>query len=141
MKLDFFFFCNRWRNVSPVGQPIPGTRFIAFKVPLKGVCITVFHLPTFLLSQNSKDGLHLGSSLLFNIGQHHLNQFGPPTLSRQRRQAKTGCVTFLSTEVNSSLMDGGDHENDTKGINPSPDWLYVSITITSGDPLKDFHNV
>ncbi|XP_062988931.1 uncharacterized protein LOC134402925 [Elgaria multicarinata webbii] len=25
-----------WRNVSPVGQPIPGTRFIAFKVPLKG---------------------------------------------------------------------------------------------------------
>ncbi|KAM3835158.1 uncharacterized protein M6D78_009922 isoform 2-T2 [Vipera latastei] len=26
-----------WRNVSPVGQPIPGTRFIAFKVPLKGV--------------------------------------------------------------------------------------------------------
>ncbi|XP_034286349.1 uncharacterized protein LOC117673204 [Pantherophis guttatus] len=24
-----------WRNVSPVGQPIPGTRFIAFKVPLK----------------------------------------------------------------------------------------------------------
>ncbi|KAJ7324126.1 hypothetical protein JRQ81_017146 [Phrynocephalus forsythii] len=26
-----------WRNVQPVGQPIPGTRFIAFKVPLKGV--------------------------------------------------------------------------------------------------------
>ncbi|XP_077206344.1 uncharacterized protein LOC143843709 isoform X2 [Paroedura picta] len=25
----------RWRNVPPVGQPIPGTRFIAFKVPLK----------------------------------------------------------------------------------------------------------
>ncbi|KAL8187150.1 UNVERIFIED_CONTAM: hypothetical protein K2H54_034642, partial [Gekko kuhli] len=25
-----------WRNVPPVGQPIPGTRFIAFKVPLKG---------------------------------------------------------------------------------------------------------
>uniref|UniRef100_A0A8C6YFK4 RNA/RNP complex-1-interacting phosphatase n=1 Tax=Naja naja TaxID=35670 RepID=A0A8C6YFK4_NAJNA len=24
-----------WRNVSSVGQPIPGTRFIAFKVPLK----------------------------------------------------------------------------------------------------------
>ncbi|XP_032088016.1 uncharacterized protein LOC116518611 isoform X2 [Thamnophis elegans] len=27
---------NGWRNVSPVGKPIPGTRFIAFKVPLKG---------------------------------------------------------------------------------------------------------
>ncbi|XP_048362625.1 uncharacterized protein LOC125438311 [Sphaerodactylus townsendi] len=27
---------NGWRNVSSVGQPIPGTRFIAFKVPLKG---------------------------------------------------------------------------------------------------------
>ncbi|XP_070608519.1 uncharacterized protein [Erythrolamprus reginae] len=25
-----------WRNVSAIGQPIPGTRFIAFKVPLKG---------------------------------------------------------------------------------------------------------
>ncbi|XP_060624678.2 uncharacterized protein [Anolis sagrei] len=25
-----------WRNVQSVGQPIPGTRFIAFKVPLKG---------------------------------------------------------------------------------------------------------
>ncbi|XP_062832213.1 uncharacterized protein LOC103279843 isoform X2 [Anolis carolinensis] len=25
-----------WRSVQPVGQPIPGTRFIAFKVPLKG---------------------------------------------------------------------------------------------------------
>ncbi|NXB72039.1 DUS11 phosphatase, partial [Donacobius atricapilla] len=26
----------RWRSLTPVGQPIPGTRFIAFKVPLKG---------------------------------------------------------------------------------------------------------
>ncbi|XP_005144152.2 uncharacterized protein [Melopsittacus undulatus] len=25
-----------WRSLTPVGQPIPGTRFIAFKVPLKG---------------------------------------------------------------------------------------------------------
>ncbi|XP_065263705.1 uncharacterized protein LOC135881119 [Emys orbicularis] len=25
-----------WRTLTPVGQPIPGTRFIAFKVPLKG---------------------------------------------------------------------------------------------------------
>ncbi|XP_061857643.1 RNA/RNP complex-1-interacting phosphatase isoform X2 [Colius striatus] len=25
-----------WRSVTPIGQPIPGTRFIAFKVPLKG---------------------------------------------------------------------------------------------------------
>ncbi|XP_072851469.2 uncharacterized protein LOC110073586 [Pogona vitticeps] len=28
---------ERWRNLQPVGQPIPGTRFIAFKVPLKGM--------------------------------------------------------------------------------------------------------
>ncbi|XP_017581353.1 PREDICTED: uncharacterized protein LOC103624521 [Corvus brachyrhynchos] len=27
---------ERWRSLTPVGQPIPGTRFIAFKVPLKG---------------------------------------------------------------------------------------------------------
>ncbi|XP_009464645.1 PREDICTED: RNA/RNP complex-1-interacting phosphatase [Nipponia nippon] len=27
---------GRWRSLTPVGQPIPGTRFIAFKVPLKG---------------------------------------------------------------------------------------------------------
>ncbi|KAM6130069.1 uncharacterized protein FYN12_004780 isoform 4-T6 [Phoenicopterus ruber ruber] len=26
----------QWRSLTPVGQPIPGTRFIAFKVPLKG---------------------------------------------------------------------------------------------------------
>ncbi|XP_019339766.2 uncharacterized protein LOC102575030 isoform X1 [Alligator mississippiensis] len=31
-----FFFFDRWRSLTPVGQPIPGTRFIAFKVPLKG---------------------------------------------------------------------------------------------------------
>lgn len=34
-----YFFPYRWRSLTPVGQPIPGTRFIAFKVPLKGVCI------------------------------------------------------------------------------------------------------
>ncbi|KAI1236314.1 hypothetical protein IHE44_0001599 [Lamprotornis superbus] len=27
---------GEWRSLTPVGQPIPGTRFIAFKVPLKG---------------------------------------------------------------------------------------------------------
>nr|XP_058154658.1 uncharacterized protein LOC101432221 isoform X1 [Dasypus novemcinctus] len=27
---------NGWRTVSPIGHPLPGTRFIAFKVPLKG---------------------------------------------------------------------------------------------------------
>ncbi|XP_038296041.1 RNA/RNP complex-1-interacting phosphatase homolog isoform X2 [Canis lupus familiaris] len=25
-----------WRTVTPIGHPVPGTRFIAFKVPLKG---------------------------------------------------------------------------------------------------------
>lgn len=35
-----YLFHYRWRSLTPVGQPIPGTRFIAFKVPLKGVCIT-----------------------------------------------------------------------------------------------------
>ncbi|XP_043912638.1 RNA/RNP complex-1-interacting phosphatase-like isoform X2 [Protopterus annectens] len=25
-----------WRNLKPVGERVPGTRFIAFKVPLKG---------------------------------------------------------------------------------------------------------
>lgn len=34
-----YLFHYRWRSLTPVGQPIPGTRFIAFKVPLKGVCI------------------------------------------------------------------------------------------------------
>ncbi|XP_042315212.1 uncharacterized protein LOC121926351 isoform X2 [Sceloporus undulatus] len=29
-----------WRDIQPIGQPIPGTRFIAFKVPLKGVLTT-----------------------------------------------------------------------------------------------------
>uniref|UniRef100_A0A8C5N3Q0 RNA/RNP complex-1-interacting phosphatase n=1 Tax=Leptobrachium leishanense TaxID=445787 RepID=A0A8C5N3Q0_9ANUR len=28
---------ERWRNLSSVGQRLPGSRFIAFKVPLKGV--------------------------------------------------------------------------------------------------------
>ncbi|XP_034518922.1 uncharacterized protein LOC109488633 isoform X3 [Ailuropoda melanoleuca] len=27
---------NGWRTVTPIGHPLPGTRFIAFKVPLKG---------------------------------------------------------------------------------------------------------
>ncbi|XP_062958951.1 uncharacterized protein LOC134382351 isoform X2 [Cynocephalus volans] len=27
---------NGWRTVIPIGHPLPGTRFIAFKVPLKG---------------------------------------------------------------------------------------------------------
>ncbi|XP_066095240.1 uncharacterized protein [Saccopteryx bilineata] len=27
---------NGWRTVMPIGHPLPGTRFIAFKVPLKG---------------------------------------------------------------------------------------------------------
>ncbi|XP_039727591.1 uncharacterized protein LOC120609268 isoform X1 [Pteropus medius] len=27
---------KRWRTVTPIGHPLPGTRFIAFKVPLKG---------------------------------------------------------------------------------------------------------
>ncbi|XP_072595736.1 uncharacterized protein [Vulpes vulpes] len=27
---------NGWRTVTPIGHPVPGTRFIAFKVPLKG---------------------------------------------------------------------------------------------------------
>ncbi|KAM9610584.1 uncharacterized protein ACIBXB_022276 isoform 2-T4 [Morphnus guianensis] len=31
-----YLFHYRWRSLTPVGQPIPGTRFIAFKVPLKG---------------------------------------------------------------------------------------------------------
>lgn len=28
---------NRWKDYLPVGQRMPGTRFIAFKVPLKKV--------------------------------------------------------------------------------------------------------
>lgn len=37
-------YINRWKDYLPVGQRMPGTRFIAFKVPLKKVSKSYFNI-------------------------------------------------------------------------------------------------
>ncbi|XP_033611517.1 RNA/RNP complex-1-interacting phosphatase isoform X6 [Cryptotermes secundus] len=53
---------NRWLSYSPMGEPIPGTRFISFKVPLKHTLCKSLHdserfTPEMLMEQCPKLGL------------------------------------------------------------------------------------
>ncbi|XP_049711620.1 uncharacterized protein LOC126059733 isoform X2 [Elephas maximus indicus] len=54
-----------WRTVTPIGHRLPGTRFIAFKVPFKGINSSEFIV---LMELTEQGTLYVGTSLMLKAG-------------------------------------------------------------------------
>ncbi|XP_064125613.1 RNA/RNP complex-1-interacting phosphatase-like isoform X2 [Loxodonta africana] len=62
-----------WRTVTPIGHPLPGTRFIAFKVPFKGSCLRKYSNFTFTDRETLEDRSLLAYHKDKLIGVHCTN--------------------------------------------------------------------